>query len=68
MKEIFDELIAVIDGIEVRGADNRARIDSSIEVLRKLKSIVVIEQKETADDGGKNNENLNDQQGKDASD
>ena len=43
MNEIFDKLIAMIDGIEVRGAENRARIDASIEILKKLQGMITVE-------------------------
>lgn len=43
MNEIFDKLIAMIDGIEVRGAENRARIDNSIKILEQMKGMITIE-------------------------
>lgn len=46
MNEIFEKLIALIDGIEVKGAENRARIDGSIEILKQLKGMITVETKE----------------------
>ncbi len=50
MKEIFDKLIAMIDGIEVKGRENRARIDGAIDILRKLKDMVKVETREAGEE------------------